>query len=113
MKTVGQILSNGRSSKNLTISDIAIELKIPKSTIIDLENDSTERIADLTIKLEDLEEQLFEQKTAEGLENDNHGSNNDCHPFEGFHRLFENPAIVSTPTWFLSGDWTWRLCATH
>ena len=40
MKTVGQILLTGRNSKNLSISDIAIELKISKSIIIDLENDN-------------------------------------------------------------------------
>ena len=39
MNTVGQILSIRRNSKNLTISDISIELKISKSIIIDLEND--------------------------------------------------------------------------
>ena len=40
MKTVGQILLTGRNSKNLSIIDIAIELKISKSIIIDLENDN-------------------------------------------------------------------------
>ena len=40
MKTVGEILSIGRNSKNLSIDDIAIELKISKSIIIDLENDN-------------------------------------------------------------------------
>ena len=40
MKTVGQILLIGRKSKNLSISDISIELKISKSIIIDLENDN-------------------------------------------------------------------------
>ena len=40
MKTVGQILSIGRNSKNLSISDISIELKISKSIITDLENDN-------------------------------------------------------------------------
>ena len=39
MNTVGQILSITRNSKNLSINDIAIELKISKSIIIDLEND--------------------------------------------------------------------------
>ncbi len=51
MKTVGQILSNGRSSKNLTISDIAIELKIPKSTIIDLENDNIKNNSDIIFNI--------------------------------------------------------------
>ena len=40
MKTVGQILSIERNSKKLSINDIAIELKISKSIIIDLENDN-------------------------------------------------------------------------
>jgi len=40
METVGQILSIGRNSKNLSIKDIAIELKITTSIIIDLENDN-------------------------------------------------------------------------
>ena len=40
MKTVGQILLIGRNSKNLSISDISIELNISKNIIIDLENDN-------------------------------------------------------------------------
>ncbi len=40
METVGQILSIARSSKNLSINDISIELKISKSIIINLENDN-------------------------------------------------------------------------
>ena len=40
MKTVGQILSIERNSKNLSVSDISFELKISKSIIIDLENDN-------------------------------------------------------------------------
>ena len=40
MSTVGQILSITRNSKNLSINDIAIELKISKNIIIDLENDN-------------------------------------------------------------------------
>ena len=40
MDTVGQILSIGRNSKNLSIHDISIELNISKSIIIDLENDN-------------------------------------------------------------------------
>ena len=40
MNTVGQILSDGRNSKNLSIRDISIELNISKSIIIDLENDN-------------------------------------------------------------------------
>ena len=40
MSTVGRILSITRNSKNLSINDIAIELKISKNIIIDLENDN-------------------------------------------------------------------------
>jgi len=47
MKTVGQILSIGRNSKNLSISDISIELKISKSIIIDLENDNIKNNSDI------------------------------------------------------------------
>ena len=43
MKTVGQILSNERNSKNLSIEDISIELKISKNLIIDLENDKIKK----------------------------------------------------------------------
>ena len=51
MKTVGQILSNGRSSKNLSISDISNELKISKSIIIDLENDSIKNNPDIIFNI--------------------------------------------------------------
>ena len=47
MKTVGQILLTARNSKNLSISDIAIELKISKSIIIDLENDNIKNNSDI------------------------------------------------------------------
>ena len=47
MKTVGQILLTGRNSKNLSISDISIELKISKSIIIDLENDNIKNNSDI------------------------------------------------------------------
>ena len=47
MEKVGQILSIGRKSKNLSISDIAIELKISKSIIIDLENDNIKNNSDI------------------------------------------------------------------
>ncbi len=47
MKTVGQILLIGRNSKNLSISDISIELKISKSIIIDLENDNIKNNSDI------------------------------------------------------------------
>ncbi len=51
MKTVGQILSIERNSKNLSISDIAIELKIPKNIIIDLENDNIKNNSDIIFNI--------------------------------------------------------------
>ena len=51
MKTVGQILSIERNSKNLSISDISIELKISKSTIIDLENDNIKNNPDIIFNI--------------------------------------------------------------
>ena len=51
MKTVGQILSIERNSKNLSISDIAIELKISKSIIIDLENDNIKNNPDIVFNI--------------------------------------------------------------
>ena len=51
MKTVGQILSIERKSKNLSISDIAIELKISKSIIIDLENDNIKNNPDIIFNI--------------------------------------------------------------
>ncbi len=51
MKTVGQILSIGRNSKNLSISDISIELKISKSTIADLENDNIKNNPDIIFNI--------------------------------------------------------------
>ena len=51
MKTVGQILSIGRNSKNLSISDISIELKISKSIIIDLENDNIKNNSDIIFNI--------------------------------------------------------------
>ncbi len=51
MKTVGQILSIERNSKNLSISDIAIELKISKSIIIDLENDNIKNNSDIIFNI--------------------------------------------------------------
>ena len=51
MKTVGQILLTGRNSKNLSISDIAIELKISKSIIIDLENDNIKNNPDIIFNI--------------------------------------------------------------
>ena len=51
MKTVGQTLSIGRNSKNLSISDIAIELKISKSIIFDLENDNIKNNSDIIFNI--------------------------------------------------------------
>ncbi len=51
MKTVGQILSIERNSKNLSISDIAIELKISKSVIVDLENDNIKNNSDIIFNI--------------------------------------------------------------
>ena len=47
MKTVGEILSIGRNSKNLSINDIAVELKISKNIIIDLENNNIKNDTDI------------------------------------------------------------------
>ena len=51
METVGQILSIGRNSKKLSISEIAIELKISKSIIIDLENDNIKNNPDIIFNI--------------------------------------------------------------
>ncbi len=51
METVGQILLTGRNSKNLSISDISIELKISKSIIIDLENDNIKNNPDIVFNI--------------------------------------------------------------
>ena len=51
MKTVGQILLIARNSKNLSISDISIELKISKSIIIDLENDNIKNNPDIIFNI--------------------------------------------------------------
>lgn len=51
MKTVGQILSIERKTKNLSISDISIELKISKSIIIDLENDNIKNNPDIIFNI--------------------------------------------------------------
>tara|TARA_A100001011_G_scaffold216973_1_gene224928 strand:+ start:67 stop:852 length:786 start_codon:yes stop_codon:yes gene_type:complete len=51
MKTVGKILSIGRNSKNLSINDIAIELKISKNIIIDLENDNIKNNSDIIFNI--------------------------------------------------------------
>jgi len=51
MKTVGQILSIGRKSKNLSISDISIELKISKNIIVDIENDNIKNDSDIIFNI--------------------------------------------------------------
>ena len=51
MKTVGEILSIGRNSKNLSINDIAVELKIAKSIIIDLENNNIKNNSDIIFNI--------------------------------------------------------------
>ena len=51
MKTVGQILSIERNSKNLSIGDISIELKISKSIIFDLENDNIKNNPDIIFNI--------------------------------------------------------------
>ena len=51
MKTVGQILLIERNSKNLSINDISIELKISKSIIIDLENDNIKNNPDIIFNI--------------------------------------------------------------
>ncbi len=51
METVGQILSIGRNSKKLSISNIAVELKISKSIIIDLENDNIKNDSDIIFNI--------------------------------------------------------------
>ena len=51
MNTVGQILSNERISKNLSINDISLELKISKSTIIDIENDNIKNDSYITFNI--------------------------------------------------------------
>ena len=51
MKTVGQILSIERKNKNLSISDISIELKISKSIIVDLENDNIKNDSDIIFNI--------------------------------------------------------------
>ena len=51
MKTVGEILSIGRNSKNLSINDIAVELKISKNIIIDLENNNIKNDTDIIFNI--------------------------------------------------------------
>ena len=51
MKTVGQILLIARNSKNLSIIDISIELKISKTIIFDLENDNIKNNPDIIFNI--------------------------------------------------------------
>ena len=51
METVGQILSSERNCKNLSINDIAAELKISKNIIIDLENDNIKNNPDIIFNI--------------------------------------------------------------
>ena len=51
METVGQILLIARNSKNLSIIDISIELKISKSIITDLENDNIKNNPDIIFNI--------------------------------------------------------------
>ena len=51
METVGQILSSERNRKNLSINDIAAELKISKNIIIDLENDNIKNNPDIIFNI--------------------------------------------------------------
>ena len=51
MKSVGQILSIERNSKNLSIDDISKDLKISKSTIVDFENDNIKNNSDIIFNI--------------------------------------------------------------
>ena len=51
METVGQILSSERNSKNFSINDIAAELKISKTIIIDLENNNIKNNSDIIFNI--------------------------------------------------------------
>ncbi len=51
MKTVGQILSSERKSKNFSITDISIELKISKYIINNLENDNIKNNSDIIFNI--------------------------------------------------------------
>ena len=51
METVGQILSSERNRKNLSINNIAAELNISKSIIIDLENDNIKNNPDIIFNI--------------------------------------------------------------
>ena len=51
MKSVGQILSSERKSKNFSINDISIELKISKYIINNLENDNIKNNSDIIFNI--------------------------------------------------------------
>ena len=51
METVGQILTFGRNYKNLSINDVATELNITKTIIIDLENDNIKNNSDIIFNI--------------------------------------------------------------
>ena len=51
MKTVGQILSIERNSKNLSIHEVAIELKISKNFIINIENDNITKDSEIVFNI--------------------------------------------------------------
>ena len=51
METVGQILTSGRNSKNLSIIDVSNELNISKTIIIDLENDNIKNSSDIIFNI--------------------------------------------------------------
>ena len=51
MNTVGQILSSERKSKNFSINDISIELKISKHIINNLENDNIKNDSDIIFNI--------------------------------------------------------------
>ena len=51
METVGQILTSGRNYKNLSINDVANELNITKTIIIDFENDNIKNNSDIIFNI--------------------------------------------------------------
>ena len=51
MKSVGQILSSERKSKNFSIDDVSIELRISKNIIFDLENDKIKNNSDIIFNI--------------------------------------------------------------
>ena len=51
MKTVGQILSSERNSRNFSIDDVSIELKISKNIIFDFENDNIKNNSDIVFNI--------------------------------------------------------------